>query len=285
MNYLDISSKKEIKDLGVPKFLVNKWLNIGLKKSKFEQAHCQIDNQEDVSVYSESSCSKISSKNVSLSRIMDNNLAMKSKFSWSKSKTKTIFDFQDSRLGTVMHKKRDPKTKISASITSDSSISISDISQCLSTIKEVDIPHLDPTLRNKSYKSSKFKNSWERENEVKLDKILSSSDKHGVPSWVWNDENKDQNDCQLSKSIICSDNLGVPSETINHSYTGLCPPNIWFEEVDECSTDNDADTKHKSLRDTEVHDSNDVIQEGDEIKVRKGLQLLIITSFVLVDLT
>lgn len=39
-------------DLGVPKFLVNKWLNLKNSKSKFIQKSCQIDNAADVSEYS-----------------------------------------------------------------------------------------------------------------------------------------------------------------------------------------------------------------------------------------
>lgn len=39
-------------DLGVPKFLVNKWLNVQNPKSKFVKKSCQIDNAADVSEYS-----------------------------------------------------------------------------------------------------------------------------------------------------------------------------------------------------------------------------------------
>lgn len=52
---LENSEEERIKaaqDLGVPKFLVNKWLNIKEGKSKFNQKSCQIDNPADVSEYS-----------------------------------------------------------------------------------------------------------------------------------------------------------------------------------------------------------------------------------------
>ena len=45
----------------MPKFLVNKWLNIKQDKSKFTQLRCQVDNKDDVSVYSETTMSIVSS--------------------------------------------------------------------------------------------------------------------------------------------------------------------------------------------------------------------------------
>jgi hypothetical protein len=44
------AQQKGVKDLGVPKFLVNKWLNIQNPKSKFQ--NCKIYNPSDVSVFS-----------------------------------------------------------------------------------------------------------------------------------------------------------------------------------------------------------------------------------------
>ncbi|CAI2383272.1 unnamed protein product [Moneuplotes crassus] len=48
---------EKTKNLGVPQVLINKWLNIETKKSKFIQKQNQIDNEADVSKYSESSMS------------------------------------------------------------------------------------------------------------------------------------------------------------------------------------------------------------------------------------
>jgi hypothetical protein len=45
-----------LKDIRVPRFLINKWLNIEIPKSKFIKESCRIDNADDVSEYSESSC-------------------------------------------------------------------------------------------------------------------------------------------------------------------------------------------------------------------------------------
>jgi hypothetical protein len=57
-----------IKDLGVPKFLVNKWLNIKQDKSRFVDPNCQVDNKDDVSSYSETTLSKLSSPRVRIRR-------------------------------------------------------------------------------------------------------------------------------------------------------------------------------------------------------------------------
>lgn len=46
--------------MGVPVVLINKWLKIDKKKSKFIHKENQIDNEADVSKYSESSFSIIS---------------------------------------------------------------------------------------------------------------------------------------------------------------------------------------------------------------------------------
>ena len=66
LNNLDslkkVADSTAVKDLGVPKFLVNKWLNIQNGKSKFAEINCQIDNKDDVSVYSETTQSIISAK-------------------------------------------------------------------------------------------------------------------------------------------------------------------------------------------------------------------------------
>ena len=63
-------SEKQLKDamnMGVPKFLVNKWLNVGWTKSKFVQKSWQIDNEDDVSKtsdWSRSSVSQLDNSNV-----------------------------------------------------------------------------------------------------------------------------------------------------------------------------------------------------------------------------
>jgi hypothetical protein len=49
--------------VGVPKFLVQKWLNIEGPKSKFNQKSCQVDNEEDISEYSEYSMTSMSQQN------------------------------------------------------------------------------------------------------------------------------------------------------------------------------------------------------------------------------
>ncbi|CAI2379987.1 unnamed protein product [Moneuplotes crassus] len=49
---VDRRNLQSAQDLGVPKFLVNKWLNVQNQKSKFVQKSCQIDNAADVSEYS-----------------------------------------------------------------------------------------------------------------------------------------------------------------------------------------------------------------------------------------
>mmetsp|Transcript_13373 Transcript_13373/g.15506 ORF Transcript_13373/g.15506 Transcript_13373/m.15506 type:complete len:153 (-) Transcript_13373:1246-1704(-) len=59
---LKIVDNSAIQDLGVPKFLVNKWLNIQAEKSKFSSIRCQVDNKDDVSVYSETTQPLLSSK-------------------------------------------------------------------------------------------------------------------------------------------------------------------------------------------------------------------------------
>lgn len=56
-----IANSEKIKELGVPRALVNKWLNIQQNKSKFKELRCQVDNKDDVSVYTETTYSKISS--------------------------------------------------------------------------------------------------------------------------------------------------------------------------------------------------------------------------------
>ena len=58
----NVANSSAVKDLGVPKFLVNKWLNIQNAKSKFADLNCQFDNKDDVSVYSETTQSVLSSK-------------------------------------------------------------------------------------------------------------------------------------------------------------------------------------------------------------------------------
>ena len=74
----DENSKLEkIKDLGVPKFLVNKWLNIQNGKSKFVQKSCQIDNSADVSMTSEYTASN---KSIAPPQILEEKQRRKSKF-------------------------------------------------------------------------------------------------------------------------------------------------------------------------------------------------------------
>lgn len=58
----NVANSSAVKDLGVPKFLVNKWLNIQNAKSKFADTNCQFDNKDDVSVYSETTQSMLSTK-------------------------------------------------------------------------------------------------------------------------------------------------------------------------------------------------------------------------------
>ena len=47
-------------NLGLPKFLVNKWLNIKPNKSKFNNSQNRVDNADDVSVYTDTTISKLS---------------------------------------------------------------------------------------------------------------------------------------------------------------------------------------------------------------------------------
>ena len=56
-NQPNIDTKK-IEEIGVPRFLVNQWLNIQPKKSSFVNEENQVDDKEDVSVYSETTMSQ-----------------------------------------------------------------------------------------------------------------------------------------------------------------------------------------------------------------------------------
>jgi len=98
----------------VPKFLVNKWLNIGQEKSKFVDPNCQLDNKDDVSVYSESNFSKFSSPKgrkfgrvPKFSKFSNSNLASKI-FKNDRSEAISQFDDNDSlsRRGST-YKKRE----------------------------------------------------------------------------------------------------------------------------------------------------------------------------------
>lgn len=71
------SKLDKIKDLGVPKFLVNKWLNIQNGKSKFVQKSCQIDNSADVSMASEYT---VSNKSIAPPKIPEEKQRRKSRF-------------------------------------------------------------------------------------------------------------------------------------------------------------------------------------------------------------
>lgn len=61
-----IQNLRDNNNFGVPQFLINKWLNIGNKKSKFIEKRCQIDNQDDVSVPTDTVRSSISSVAVTI---------------------------------------------------------------------------------------------------------------------------------------------------------------------------------------------------------------------------
>lgn len=43
----------KLKDLGVPKYLINQWLGIQPEKSGFKKPENQVDNKDDISIYSE----------------------------------------------------------------------------------------------------------------------------------------------------------------------------------------------------------------------------------------
>ncbi|CAI2359754.1 unnamed protein product [Moneuplotes crassus] len=88
--------KAAIQNLGVPKFLVNKWLNVKNTRSHFRQSHCQIDNKDDVSIYSGSSFSIVSPIKMSKKSFISNKI--NNKASTSMRKSEVCVDFS-SKIG------------------------------------------------------------------------------------------------------------------------------------------------------------------------------------------
>lgn len=66
-----------MKDIGVPKFLVNQWLGIQPEKSGFQKPENQVDNQDDVSIYSETTTEKSF-------KFLQSSIVRKSKFAAAK---------------------------------------------------------------------------------------------------------------------------------------------------------------------------------------------------------
>ena len=56
----------------MPKFLVNKWLNVSMAKSKFGEDRCKIDNPADISEYS---VTTRSNKNVLSPKLSDQQIS------------------------------------------------------------------------------------------------------------------------------------------------------------------------------------------------------------------
>ena len=76
-----------IKNMNVPKFLINKWLNIQNQKSKFAQRANQFDNEEDISIYSEITQSN---KSVINSNLAISSMKRRSRISSKKSSSQLV---------------------------------------------------------------------------------------------------------------------------------------------------------------------------------------------------
>jgi hypothetical protein len=197
---------------------VNKWLNIGAKKSKFGQPGCQVDNKEDVSVYSESTYSKISSINKSAQRKVGLRVNINTKFSCLNVDRKMIIKMQSNRLISAMNQD------------DCSNGSISNMNSGKSKFEKIEVVLLAQSISPKRPNEySTFKNIVLElgENEVKLDEVSCSS--------VRSDKSPCYDYDKTSEEILHNDGVILNLQKLDNSDTVTIPSNVLPEEGREGS--------------------------------------------------